>query len=551
MKKALLTIVLASLLVFGVVNAATILFPYQGGTGTSTAPTAGDVLVGASGGIYGILNVGSNGKVLTASSTATFGVSWETSGAGAGITSLNGLTGASQTFATTTSADTFTIVSTGTAHTFTIPSNVGFFSNDSGYLVDSNNLSDLASTSTAVTNLGLDAGGPADIWVEKAGDTMSGPLAMGGFDITGIGTLGTSTARLTEGWFSDLDSTTATFGTVTISSYAASPLAISGTATSTIYGDGTESVIGGGLSVGGAMTATSYGGITEANLVDKSVAETISGQWNFARYTTFTFGDDTPTVGPFVQFKRSRAASADVQDGDDIGELRFWGKGNGTDQQGAQIIARVDGTPGGATDMPSSLLFTTSADGSATPTTRLTIGSDGVATFTETIAGSITGNAATVTSFTPASGSLTLAGADALTLTTSAGTNVTLPTTGTLATLAGTETFTNKRITPRVKTFATDATPDINSDDYDAVTITAQAAAITDVNVTGTPTNFQKLLFRIKDNGTARAITWGTDFENGVATCPTTTVESKTLMVGVIYDSVDSKWACDATGSRE
>ena len=40
----------------------------------------------------------------------------------------------------------------------------------------------------------------------------------------------------------------------------------------------------------------------------------------------------------------------------------------------------------------------------------------------------------TVTGFTPASGSLTLAGADALTLTTTADTNVTLPTTGTLAT---------------------------------------------------------------------------------------------------------------------
>jgi len=42
--------------------------------------------------------------------------------------------------------------------------------------------------------------------------------------------------------------------------------------------------------------------------------------------------------------------------------------------------------------------------------------------------------AASVTGFTPASGSLTLSGADALTLTTSAETNVTLPTTGTLAT---------------------------------------------------------------------------------------------------------------------
>ncbi|MDD5441413.1 MAG: hypothetical protein PHZ27_04325 [Candidatus Omnitrophica bacterium] len=73
--------------------------------------------------------------------------------------------------------------------------------------------------------------------------------------------------------------------------------------------------------------------------------------------------------------------------------------------------------------------------------------------------------------------------------------------------ISSTNTLTNKRITPRVLTFTSDATPDVNSDSYDAVTITAQAAAITDVNVTGTPTNFQKLMFRIKDDGTARAIT--------------------------------------------
>lgn len=46
--------------------------------------------------------------------------------------------------------------------------------------------------------------------------------------------------------------------------------------------------------------------------------------------------------------------------------------------------------------------------------------------------GALTGNADTVTGFTPASGSLTLAGADAVTLTTTAATSVTLPTAGTL-----------------------------------------------------------------------------------------------------------------------
>ena len=116
--------------------------------------------------------------------------------------------------------------------------------------------------------------------------------------------------------------------------------------------------------------------------------------------------------------------------------------------------------------------------------------------------------------------------------------------------ISSTNTLTNKRITKRVKTFTSDATPDIDSDDYDAVTITALAADITDVNVTGTPTNFQHLMFRIKDDGTEREIAWGSDFEAGGVALPDTTVAGKTLLVGFIYDSVDSKWACEATSSR-
>jgi len=116
--------------------------------------------------------------------------------------------------------------------------------------------------------------------------------------------------------------------------------------------------------------------------------------------------------------------------------------------------------------------------------------------------------------------------------------------------ISSTNTLTNKRITKRVKTFTSDATPDIDSDDYDAVTITALAADITDVNVTGTPTNFQHLMFRIKDDGTEREIAWGSDFEAGGVALPDTTVAGKTLLVEFIYDSVDSKWACEATSSR-
>lgn len=113
---------------------------------------------------------------------------------------------------------------------------------------------------------------------------------------------------------------------------------------------------------------------------------------------------------------------------------------------------------------------------------------------------------------------------------------------------AHTQTLTNKRITSRVTTITSHATPTINTDNCDCVTITAQAEAITSMttNLSGTPTNFQKLLFRIKDNGTARAITWGASFEAKGTALPTTTVLSKVLTVGFIYDTVTSKWGCVA-----
>jgi len=117
--------------------------------------------------------------------------------------------------------------------------------------------------------------------------------------------------------------------------------------------------------------------------------------------------------------------------------------------------------------------------------------------------------------------------------------------------ISSTNTLTNKSITPRVLTFTTDATPEVNSDSYDAVTITAQDAAITDVDMVGSAeVNFQKIIFRIKDDGTARAITWGSDFEDAGKALPTTTVISKLLTVGFIYNTVTAKWGCVAVGSE-
>ena len=69
--------------------------------------------------------------------------------------------------------------------------------------------------------------------------------------------------------------------------------------------------------------------------------------------------------------------NAAVTNGNDLGHISFYGA-DGTDfNMAAQITAQVDGNPSDGTDMPGRLVFKTSSDGSASPTERLRITSDG------------------------------------------------------------------------------------------------------------------------------------------------------------------------------
>lgn len=119
-------------------------------------------------------------------------------------------------------------------------------------------------------------------------------------------------------------------------------------------------------------------------------------------------------------------------------------------------------------------------------------------------------------------------------------------------TLDTAQTLTNKTIVQRVTTIVSSATPTINTDDCDAVDITASATAITSMttNLSGTPTNFQKLIIRIKDNGTARAITWGASFVNKGGVLPVTTVSGKLTTVGLIYNTTSLVWECVAVAQE-
>ena len=102
------------------------------------------------------------------------------------------------------------------------------------------------------------------------------------------------------------------------------------------------------------------------------------------------------------------------------------------------------------------------------------------------------------------------------------------------------------RINPRIGTTTGAASPITpTADTSDQYNVTALAVAATIAIPSGTPVDGQKLTLRIKDNGTARALTWTTSaggYRIIGTTLPTTTVISKTVYIGCVYNAADSFW---------
>ena len=92
------------------------------------------------------------------------------------------------------------------------------------------------------------------------------------------------------------------------------------------------------------------------------------------------------------------------------------------------------------------------------------------------------------------------------------------------------------------------AAPAVNSDQVSYVDITAQAVDFTSMTtgLTGTPVDGQLLVYRIKDNGSARAIVWGASFVDyrgaGTPALPSTTVAGKRMTASFRYDATASKY---------
>lgn len=249
------------------------------------ATTTGNILIASSSVGWSVLPVGANGKVLTASSTASRGVSWESAASG-------GFTNA----ATSTASGAFTVATTTSLLTITIPSNLGFFTNDSNFITASTtNLSASGFLQGATSNI---SGQSALTSVSSTNQTLTGyfvgtTISSTNINASGYGTF--PTLNFTNASGSNLTlSGNLQATTLNITSFANSPFIVSGTASTTIKGDGTvstlnnilytnasgtnESVTGYGLfptlnftnSSGTSLTAATYIQTPQANLTNVS-----------------------------------------------------------------------------------------------------------------------------------------------------------------------------------------------------------------------------------------------------------------------------------------
>jgi hypothetical protein len=102
-------------------------------------------------------------------------------------------------------------------------------------------------------------------------------------------------------------------------------------------------------------------------------------------------------------------------------------------------------------------------------------------------------------------------------------------------------------IAPTVQEIVSSASVTPTSSDG-LVIITAQAEGLTLQNPTGTWLQGQDLMIRIKDDGTNRSIAYGTNYRAIGVILPTFTTATKTIYLGIIYNSSETPAKWDVIG---
>jgi hypothetical protein len=219
-------------------------------------------------------------------------------------------------------------------------------------------------------------------------------------------------------------------------------------------------------------------------------------------------------------------------------------------------------TLGGSPTFPSSVVLTTGTQTLASKTltsptisTILNTGTLTLPTTTTTLAGLAVAQTWTAVQ-TLNSGNLKLNGSSSGTSTlnaaAAAGTSTfTLPgsSSDTLVGAATAQTLTNKRVTSRIGGTTSSSTPTADADSHDQYNLTAQTVGMTFGSPTGTPTDGQKIMYRVY-TASAQTVAFNAIFRAMGVTLPTTTVAGKTLYIGTIYNAADTKWDVIAVGQQ-
>jgi len=122
----------------------------------------------------------------------------------------------------------------------------------------------------------------------------------------------------------------------------------------------------------GTSTARNYSGYGIAGLQNEGTA--------FAKSSFGLTNNQDSADGVAIMLGKTRGTAVNsntlVQVNDNLGVIHFEGADGSVLRIAATIAAQVDGTPG-ASDMPGRLVFSTTADGAASPTERMRIDSSG------------------------------------------------------------------------------------------------------------------------------------------------------------------------------
>lgn len=162
------------------------------------------------------------------------------------------------------------------------------------------------------------------------------------------------------------------------------------------------------------------------------------------------------------------------------------------------------------------------------------------------VSGTGTVSGLTLTGTVTGSGSLTLGGSLSLTsgqVTTALGYT---PFSSAGGTISGNVTLSAAKVVPNVSvtTSASTLTPNANSDTLAG--FSALAAACTIAAPSGTASDGQKLIIRIKDSGTSQTLSWNAIYVAAGAALPTATTAGKWHHIGLIYNAATSTWMCIA-----